>query len=99
MRVAILPPCFYPPRAYFELIRSADLCILHADIMYAKRHPTVRTRLGDGHWLTVPVHRPNKSRQRGGVTPLCKITVLPFDEWLPAHCLRIGQLYGMNIEG
>jgi len=100
VRVTILQPCFYPPRAYFELVRSADVCLLLTDVAFARRQGVTRTRIRDEGWMTVPVNRPYSKRQRTGTTPLSKVVVRPFDEWLPGHCQRLLDVYVKKcIEG
>lgn len=59
MKVAIVPACFYPPKAYFDLIGDVDHCVLSSDGEYVK-HRFNRTLLADNRWLTLPVRRPER---------------------------------------
>lgn len=99
MKVAVLKPCYFPTKAYFSLLEEVDLCVLMTDLPYAKRHPTTRCRLPQNRWLTVPVKRPNKRHQRGGLKPVHDMVVCPHDEWVGEHLETLVHAYGMEIEG
>jgi len=56
--VAIVQSSYIPWKGYFDLIHSADLCVIYDDVQYTRRDWRNRNRIKtrDGvQWLTIPV--------------------------------------------
>jgi len=94
MRVCVLPPCYFPDKAYFQHIRESDACVILNGDQYAKRRRTVRTALRDGRWLTIPVNNPRGKKRPRAWVPICNVTVRPFEEWFDQHIAHLCHVYG-----
>ena len=92
MRIAILEPCFYPPKPYFDLIRYADVAVLHTDLQYTRRRLMNRFFARDDVWITMPVRRNKHPR------PVADTLVCPFESWHADMCCKLRAMYGGRIE-
>lgn len=66
MRVAVMQPCLYTYRAYFQLFAPVDMFLLFDCMQSPQRERVYHAPLPDGGWLTLPLAEgPRDMRNRG----------------------------------
>ncbi len=93
-RIAIVQSNYIPWKGYFDLIRAADLFIVHDDIQYTKESWRNRNLIKTQNgliWLTIPVESKAKFGQTIEETRIARLPGKP--SWARSHWARIEQCY------